>query len=113
MKEIKENTWRLYGYDDCILFEGTYPECKEYIKENCPTAYRTGVVTLKLVETILESNYIISPISTYDDDLEMFSTKIGQKGKDMLLLYSTWGKTEQESRIRAELLIDNLLNFKL
>jgi len=60
-----------------------------------------------------ETNYIISPISTYDDDLEMFSTKIGQKGKDMPLLYSTWGKTELESRVRAELLIDNLLNFKL
>ena len=55
-----------------------------------------------------EIKYIISPVTLYDNDLEMYSTKVGYEGKNMPLLYSVWGNSEQESRVRAALLIDNL-----
>lgn len=49
--------------------------------------------------------YIISPISTYDNDNLLWETKIGTDEKDMPLKYSTWGKTEAESRDLAKHLI--------
>jgi len=46
---------------------------------------------------------LIIGITSYDNDHELFYTHIGNE--DMELLYSVWGKTEIESRKRAEFLI--------
>lgn len=40
----------------------------------------------------------------YDSDMELWETKIGTT-KGMVLLYSAWGKTEQESKNRANKLV--------
>lgn len=48
-------------------------------------------------------------ITTYDNDAELFETHIGIDGGD--LLYSVWGKTEQESKNSASLLKVLLVQF--
>jgi len=50
--------------------------------------------------------YKISPITVLDNDHELFETHVGNT--DMELLYSVWGKTEQESRQKANQLIELL-----
>lgn len=55
-----------------------------------------------------EQKYIISPITTYDDEQLLYATKLGIEGKNMPLHYTVWGKTEQESRERAERLAEKL-----
>ena len=49
--------------------------------------------------------YIISPVTSYDQDEELWFTKVGTDGKGMPLLFICAGKTEEESRGRAEKLI--------
>lgn len=49
--------------------------------------------------------YIISQISTYDNDNLLWETKIGTDEKDMPLKLSAWGKTEEESRTSASELV--------
>jgi len=45
--------------------------------------------------------YIVSQITSYDNDNELFETYIGLQNKEMTLLYSAWGSTEKESRLMA------------
>lgn len=52
--------------------------------------------------------YIISPITTWDEEEERWATKVGIEGKTMPLHYTVWGSTEQESRERAERLAEIL-----
>ena len=55
-----------------------------------------------------EKEYTISPITSYDEEEELYYTKVGVKGGD--LFYTAWGKTEKGSRDRAE---DLLLHLTL
>jgi VIT1/CCC1 family predicted Fe2+/Mn2+ transporter len=52
--------------------------------------------------------YIISPITTFDDEQELYATKIGVKSELMPLLYVAYGNTGHESRARAALLVQIL-----
>lgn len=47
-------------------------------------------------------------VTIYDADMQLFETKVGIDDKKMTLLYSAWGKTEVESKGRAESLIFHL-----
>jgi hypothetical protein len=49
--------------------------------------------------------YIISPITTLNNESELYETKVGVEGKNMPLHYTVHGKTEKESRERAERLV--------
>lgn len=53
--------------------------------------------------------YIISPVTTYSEEEELYYTKIGIKGEGLPLNYIAVGKTEYISRERAKNLV-NLLN---
>ena len=53
-------------------------------------------------ESQAKKEYTISPITSFDEEEELYFTKVGIKGGD--LLYTAWGKTEKESRDRAEYL---------
>ena len=57
-----------------------------------------------------ETIYIVSRATVYDSDLEMFGTKAGIKDKSMPLLFTAWGTTAEESKLRAEMLIEKLKN---
>jgi hypothetical protein len=46
---------------------------------------------------------IVSKITVLDEDKELWETHIGNS--EMELLFSVWGKTEKESRGKAEELI--------
>lgn len=46
--------------------------------------------------------YVISPITVFDDEKELFETHIGLDDEAKTLLLSAWGKTEAESRMCAE-----------
>lgn len=50
------------------------------------------------------TKYIVSPITTYNDETELFDTKIGVEGKNMPLHYTAHGKTIKESKERAKTL---------
>lgn len=47
------------------------------------------------------SKYIISPITTYNDETMLWDTKLGVEGINMPLHYTVHGKTEKESRDRT------------
>jgi hypothetical protein len=47
-------------------------------------------------------NYVVSQITTYDEENMLWETKIGLDRSNMPLLFTSWGKTEYESRQRAE-----------
>lgn len=49
-------------------------------------------------------NYIISPVTTYDDENQLFETKIGDDSPEMKLLFSVWGPNEKVSRNNAVIL---------
>jgi hypothetical protein len=49
-------------------------------------------------------------ITVYDEWNQLFETKIGTNDKKLTLLYSVWGKTKLESKLRAEELAFNLEN---
>ena len=53
--------------------------------------------------------YIISPVTSYDQDEELWFTKVGTNGKDMPLLFISAGKTKEESQENANRLV-RLLN---
>jgi hypothetical protein len=53
--------------------------------------------------------YKISPITIFDNDHQLWETHVGIDSKEMPLLYSCWGKTEEESRKMAEYLTIQLL----
>lgn len=55
--------------------------------------------------------YIISPITTYCEEQELFATKIGVEGKHMPLHYTVWGNSEAQSRSRAEKLAEILTGY--
>ena len=46
-----------------------------------------------------ENELRISPITVFDNDHELWETHIGNSEMD--LLYSVWGKSEEESRERG------------
>jgi len=50
------------------------------------------------------TTYKLEP-TIYDSDMHLFETKVGIDNKKMTLLYSAWGKTEIESKGRAESLV--------
>jgi hypothetical protein len=52
--------------------------------------------------------YIISPVTLWDEEEQQFSTKLGIEGRNMPLHYTVWGKTESQSRSRAEKLAEIL-----
>lgn len=52
--------------------------------------------------------YIISPVTLFDEEQELWSTKLGVEGKHMPLHYTVWGETELKSRERAERLAEIL-----
>ena len=56
----------------------------------------------------LSISYVISPVTLYDNDEQLYYTKVGLKGKNMDLLYTCWGKSASESRVSAEKLMDIL-----
>lgn len=56
----------------------------------------------------MKYKYIISAITTYCEDEELYFTKVGIDNKYMPLLYSVWGNTEQISRDRAQHLVDHI-----
>lgn len=55
--------------------------------------------------------YQVSKITTYDEDKMLFETYVGLANKEMTLICSAFGETEQESRNVANS-ICNLLNKK-
>lgn len=56
----------------------------------------------------MTKKYIISPITTWEDNEMLYATKLGIEGKNMPLHYTVWGKTELESRLRTEKLAEIL-----
>jgi len=56
--------------------------------------------------------YIISPVTTYCEEQDLFATKLGVKGKNMPLHYTVWGKTAADSRARAERLAEILTTYR-
>lgn len=56
--------------------------------------------------------YIISPITVFDEDKELFETHIGLDDEARTLLLSAWGKTEEESKLCATGTIKRL-NFNV
>lgn len=59
----------------------------------------------------MNKKYIISPITTWENDEMLWATKLGIEGKNMPLHYTVWGKTELESRLRTERLAEILTNI--
>lgn len=57
--------------------------------------------------------YIISPVTTYNEDTMLFDTLLGIDGKNMPLHYTVHGKTETQSRERAVKLAEMLTNYRL
>jgi len=55
-------------------------------------------------------NYIVSLITVFDNDNQLWETLIGIDSPEMPLLYSCWGETEWESRKAAETLVFILEN---
>lgn len=47
-------------------------------------------------------------ITSYDDWNLLWETKVGLNDKKLTLLYSVWGKTEQDSIDKARALVGNL-----
>lgn len=58
-------------------------------------------------------NYIISPVTVYDDEQELFGTKVGEKGKEMALFAIIYGKNEEESRHNAAAVMHFLNSSKV
>lgn len=52
--------------------------------------------------------YIISPVTTFDEDEELFLTKVGLDAPGMPLHYIVCAKTELQSRVMANLLVSIL-----
>lgn len=57
-----------------------------------------------------ENELKISPITVLDNDHELWETHIGNSEMD--LLFSVWGKSEEESRLAAENLMFSLNIFR-
>lgn len=57
----------------------------------------------------MKYKYIISPLTTYNEEEMLFETKVGLSSKDMPLHYIVCGLSEEISRERAQQLAD-LLN---
>jgi hypothetical protein len=58
------------------------------------------------------NKYIISPVTTFDEEQELYATKVGMEGKLMPLYYIAFGNTEAHSRSRAEILVEILANYR-
>jgi len=52
--------------------------------------------------------YIISPITTFDEDDQLYYTKVGTEGKEMPLHFIAVGKTEDESKYRAAKIVHEI-----
>lgn len=58
-----------------------------------------------------EPKYIASKHSFFREEEELFETYVGIDNQEMTLLYSAWGKTEEESLALAQKLAE-LLNIE-
>ena len=54
--------------------------------------------------------YIVSPVTVYEDEHQLYGTKVGLNTQKMPLHYTCWGKSENESRLRAGELAKMLSN---
>ena len=61
------------------------------------------------INKIMKYKYIISPVTIYNEDEQLYETKVGLNSKDMPLHYIVCGKSESISRERAQQLAE-LLN---
>lgn len=52
--------------------------------------------------------YIVSPVTVYEDEHQLYGTKVGLNTQKMPLHYTCWGKSEEESRERAKELAKKL-----
>lgn len=52
-----------------------------------------------------KSKFILSEVTTWEEEEELWETKVGTDEKDMPLWFICVGKTEKESRERAEMLL--------
>ena len=57
----------------------------------------------------MKREYVISPVTIWNDDNFTWETKVGEKNKNLPLSYITCGKTEAESRGKAEELVQILI----
>ncbi len=55
-----------------------------------------------------ERNYVVSPVTVWDEESYSFQTKIGEKSKLYPLSFIACGSSERESREKAEHIV-NLL----
>lgn len=51
------------------------------------------------------SQYIISPVTSYDSDKQLWETYIGKDNTNKSLVISVWGKTKEGSRDNADIFI--------
>jgi len=63
-----------------------------------------------LITKLINYMYIISPITVFDNDHELWETHVGVDSDKKPLCYSVWGKTEQISRVLAAVLVETLNN---
>lgn len=56
----------------------------------------------------MKNEFIISPITTYDEENELWETKIGVNTIGMPLYYVAYGKNKEESYDRAKTLVSVL-----
>lgn len=52
------------------------------------------------------SQYIISPVTQYDSDKQLWETYIGKDNTNKSLIVSVWGKTKEDSIYKAAILIN-------
>lgn len=60
----------------------------------------------------MQSNYLISPITTWDDEKQLYGTDVAINSKTMALHYTVWHKDEGGSRQKAERLGEILTNHE-
>jgi hypothetical protein len=60
----------------------------------------------------MKNELIISPITTYNEDNQLFETIVGLNDKQMTLLYVVCGKSEQMSRLLAQGLIEKMSKYR-
>jgi hypothetical protein len=51
------------------------------------------------------SQYIISPVTSYDSDKQLWETYIGKDNTNKSLVVSVWGRTKEASRDNADLFL--------
>jgi hypothetical protein len=78
--------------------------CQTEISIQGLMGFKTIIGYIKSDAFVEPVDYIISPVTTFDEDEELWQTKVGTKGKNMLLHYTVWGVSQENSRSKAEAL---------